>query len=192
MVCRGRSNVAAHEPGRPRGSPVQYYEATREIRVLYGRPSRSPWLVYAQSLSTDEGQHFVAFLIHERGGLCFEVHAQQGFGVGGAHVEPPVAEIEGDAVKMIDGLRLRTVVFFERLQLARYVLDTSVDLTTSHPLIERLEQFGERFVLDGDQFQHDEQGDQAGVGEPVVAEVEVAGMLAAVNGVQAAHLGFNI
>ncbi len=29
-------------PGRPRGSPVQYYESSRETRLLYGRPSRSP------------------------------------------------------------------------------------------------------------------------------------------------------
>src|SRR5579859_2853729 len=61
-------------------------------------------------LAANERQHLVAFLIHERGGSGFQVHAQQGFGVGGAHVEPPVAEIEGDAVKMIDGLRLRTEI----------------------------------------------------------------------------------
>ena len=31
-------------PGRPRGSPVQYYIAYfARKRILYGRPSRSPW-----------------------------------------------------------------------------------------------------------------------------------------------------
>src|SRR6266849_5703796 len=36
------------EPGRPRGSPVQYTSYASRFVVLYGRPSRSPWPIYRQ------------------------------------------------------------------------------------------------------------------------------------------------
>jgi len=38
--------MARNPPGRPRGSPVQYtFTCKTGELVLYGRPSRSPWLL---------------------------------------------------------------------------------------------------------------------------------------------------
>ena len=44
---------------------------------------------------------FREFFLHDPGGLGFEVQAQQRLGVALADVEPPVAEIDGDAVQII-------------------------------------------------------------------------------------------
>src|SRR6266851_5967368 len=43
QALEGGRHFLREMPGRPRGSPVQYYEAAGEPRVLYGRPSRAPW-----------------------------------------------------------------------------------------------------------------------------------------------------
>ena len=93
---------------------------------------------------------------------------------------------------MIDRLRLLAEMLLQRLQFALHVIDRAVDLPTSRAFVKRLEQFGERLALDGNQFQRDQEGDQAGVGKPVIAEVEMAGMFATKDSVQSPHLGLDV
>src|SRR5712692_3498650 len=71
--------------------------------------------VYGRSLPANKRQHFVELLLHQFMIAGLNIQAQQRFRVGRAHIEPPVAKINGDAVEVIDGLSLRAIVLFERL-----------------------------------------------------------------------------
>src|SRR5690242_627603 len=68
----------------------------------------------------------VQFFLEQLGCFRLEVEAEQGLGVGLADVEPPVAEVDGDAVEVVDlGL---FVVLGQFADLGLLVLDLEVDL----------------------------------------------------------------
>ena len=67
------------------------------------------------------------------------------------------------------------------------VVDGDVDLARGGVALERLAQLGQRLVGLGQQLEHDQGGDDAGVGPEVVGEVVVAAVLAAEDGARLGH-----
>ncbi len=59
------------------------------------------------------------------------------------------------------------------------IVDPGVDLAALHVALERLAQLRERNAGAAELLEHEQRGDRAGVGAPVVAEVVVRGVLAA-------------
>ena len=92
----------------------------------------------------------------------------------------------GDAVELVQ--LAVGVAHLELVQLGGDVLDVRVDLAAAHARAQPFEHLGDRLALFRDHLEHDHERDQARVGVPVVAEVEVAGVLAAEDGVVLAHL----
>src|SRR5712691_12688616 len=78
------------------------------------------------------------------------------------------------------------------MQLVLYIADFAINLAAPYTMVEWLDQLGERLALNRDEFQHDQKGDQARVGEPVVAEKEMAGVFATKDGIDVAHFCFDI
>src|SRR5258708_29872189 len=149
-------------------------------------------LLNSYVLATNELYQLITLLFHQRACLRLYVQAQQRLRVGGGHIEPPVAIVDRDTIEVIDRACILTEMLLNGFQLALDIVDMGVDLPTADPRIQRLDQFGERLVFHREQFQDEQEGDQARIGEPVVAEVEMPGMFAAEDGIVLAHLCFDI
>ena len=52
-------------------------------------------------LTPNQAQQLVAVALHRLPVAGLHVEAEEGFGVGGAEVEPPVAEVHGKAVEVV-------------------------------------------------------------------------------------------
>ena len=121
------------------------------------------------------------------GGQRLEVEAQQRLGVGGPDVEVPVRVVDRDPV---EAGQLGPVgeALLDLRHLRRLIADLGVDLAGDEVLgAELRHQFSEAAALDREQLQHQQGRDRARVGVPEVAEVVVAGDLAAEDGVLLAH-----
>ena len=104
----------------------------------------------------------------------------------GPDVEVPVLVVHRDAVELAH-LAVR-VALLELLHLPVLVLHLGVDLAGDEvALAQRLEQLAERLALDREQLEDQERRDRPGVGAVEVAEVVVAGHLAAEGRADLAH-----
>ena len=108
-------------------------------------------------------------------GRGFQVQPQQRLRVRGAEVEPPLPHVERPAVQVV-GRRVREGAG-DPLDHGLGVIDLGVDLARRRVALERLAQLRQRLAGVAHEFQHDQRGDDAGVGPVVVAEVVVAGVL---------------
>ncbi len=124
---------------------------------------------------------FLEFVVEEFWGIGFEVESEHGFGVAFSDVEPPVAGVDGDAVEVIDlGF---AVGFGEFADFGVFVFDLEVDFAGLGVAAEWCDELAEGFVLGGEDGEESCEGDSAGVGEEVIAEVEMSGEFAAEDGV---------
>src|ERR1700678_1471835 len=91
--------------GRLKASSRGWPDAARVRPGLSRRRISAPDVlgaVVSGSASADERECFVAELGHGVFGGCFDVEAEQGFGVGGPEVEPAaVAEVDGESVEAV-------------------------------------------------------------------------------------------
>src|SRR5215218_9797934 len=147
-------------------------------------------LYFSDSCSTaDEIEQFVALAFHGLAVAGFHVEAQERFGVRRAKVEPPVPVVYGDAVEVVYlGVVALRVVLLHLLERRLLILDLAVDLAGADVGVYGGEQLGERALLARDELGDGQHGDYPRVGEVVVPEVEVPGVLAAEGGVVLAHL----
>src|SRR5690606_30511668 len=120
------------------------------------------------------------------------VEAQQGLGVGGADVEPPVGGGDGEAVQVVEGDALAALVGgADRGEAGGLVVDGGVDLAGSGVAVVFGDEGGERAVLAAERRQDVQGGQHAGVGVPEVAEVVVRRVLAAEDRAGGGHLGLD-
>src|SRR5215210_3990238 len=111
--------------------PKQKAEVLRS-EALKGRSvltSGSRRLERADRLALYELEQFVAVLLHGLAVAGLDVEAEEGLGVRGTEVEPPVPVVDGEAVEVVD-LRVVVlrVVLLHLLQRRFLVLDLAVDL----------------------------------------------------------------
>src|SRR3954447_22782579 len=187
-----RSARASASSAKPEFGPVSTsVSGSSSISQQLTRPTMngvgmaSPWM----PSGTDEIEHLVAPPLHVlRGDDGLEVQPQQRLGVRGPHVEVPVLVVDGDAVEAVElavGVRRGDL-----LHLRVLVGDLGVDLTRDEVLLaQRREQLGHRLALLGEQLEDEERREGAGVRVVEVAEVVVAGHLAAERGALLAHAG---
>ena len=115
-----------------------------------------------------------------------EVEAQQRLGVGGPDVEVPVGVVDRDPVEA--GQLAVGVALGDLLHLRRRVGDLGVDLAGDEVARAELgHQLGQRAAVDREQLEHQQRRDRPRVGVPEVAEVVVAGDLAAEGRALLAH-----
>ena len=109
--------------------------------------------------------------------LRLQVQSQQRLGVALSHVEPPVAVVDRDAVEVIDLALLVGVA--ELADLAVLVFDLEVDLAALAVLVVLADELRQRLLLCRQDRDDARERDRRRVGVVVVAEVDVAGQLAA-------------
>ena len=115
----------------------------------------------------------------------FEVEPEQRLGVARTEVEPPVAHVDGEAVEPI--LHAVAVLAGDPLDHRERIGHPGVDLARLRVPVVRLAQLGERRARLRQLLEHDQRGDDAGVGPEVLAEVVVRGVLAAEHRVGVGH-----
>ena len=122
----------------------------------------------------------------QRGAVVgFEVEPEQRLGVARTEIEPPVAHVDREAVETI--LHAVAVHDGHALDHRERIGDTGVDLARLRVAVVRLAQLGERRARLRQLLEHDERGDDAGVGPEVLPEVVVRGVLAAEHRVGVGH-----
>src|SRR2546421_1114020 len=97
-------------------------------------------------------QHFVALLLHQLLTVGLNIQAQQRFCIGWAHVKPPVAKVQRDAIGMIYRLGFFAKVFLQGAHLALDITHRGVNFATTETLVEWFENFGERLSLNRNKF----------------------------------------
>src|SRR5262249_33440635 len=133
----------------------------------------------------DLGEHLVElFLV-----LGLEVEAEERFGVALADVAPPAflgPAVDGDAVELVDiaGLLERLLEMLERAVL---VFDIEIDLARLEIARDGLDEFAQRLAVVGHDGEDAAHRDDARIGVEVVLEVEMAGELAAEDGLVVGH-----
>src|SRR6266404_5276747 len=132
-----------------------------------------------EPLAPNEVEYLVALLLHQLLRARFEIQSQQRLRVRRTHVEMPVAGVYRDPVEMRD-LALGRISLLQLLQLQRGVRHRGVQLAGDEVLgPERGENLRELSSVLRDQLEHQQERDDAGIGLRELAEVVVAGHLAA-------------
>src|SRR5258706_16215703 len=123
---------------------------------------------------------FAEFVLEHFGGGGFEVQAEHRFGVALADVEPTVAQVDRDAVEVVD------LPFFvgvsDLADLAVLVFDLEIHFAGLAVALERIDQRGHFADVVGEDREEASEGDGAGACEEGVAEGEMAGELATEDG----------
>ena len=158
-----------------------------EPRVL-GLPFLLAWII-----AWIEGERLVADGGHRRGVVGLDVEAQQRLGVRRAHVEPGSAR-QGDRqpVEFVGRDSAPGERGTDRGDAAGLVVDGRVDLTRRAVPGELRGELGERPRLSAEFGEHVQGREQAGVGEPEVAEVVVRRVLATEDRIDARHLALDV
>src|SRR5215204_6248894 len=138
---------------------------------------------------SDEIEQHVALAFHRLLIAGLHVEAEEGLGVRGAEVEPPVAKVDGEAVEVVYlCFFVCGEVVFDPLHRFFLVLYLGVDLPRADVGVDGGEEFGDGSLLPSDEFGDGQHGDDARVGEVVVPEVEVGGVFSAEGRVVLSHL----
>src|SRR5438128_2192622 len=66
-------------------------------------------------LSPYKRQHLISFLLHQLPTVRLDIQAEQGLGIRWTHIEPPVAEVQGDTICVINRLRFLAKVLHQSL-----------------------------------------------------------------------------
>ena len=93
------SGLRGSNPCPRLGKPL-YYHCTKPARRL--RISGFPTFTFAPSISrTNQSDHFVALLLHQRPRLRLQVRPEQWFRVRRPHVEVPVGKLDRNAIELV-------------------------------------------------------------------------------------------
>src|SRR6185312_5057888 len=103
----------------------------------------------------------------------------------GPEVEPPGGIANGGSVEMIDLSVL--VLFLNRFHLGGNVGNRAVDLAGPEAVVDWSDDFADRLAGFAEELQALHERDHPGICKPVVAKVEMPGMLAAEGNVLVAH-----
>src|SRR4051812_42194309 len=166
-----------------RGSSSMSQQLTRP--TMKGVGMASPWI----PSGTDEIEHLVPPPLHvllRDDGL--EVQPQERLGVGGPDVEVPVLVVDGDPVEAVEFAVRGPIGDLGHLRVL--VGDLRVDLAGDEVLpAQRLDELEHRLALHRQKLEDEERRERPRVGVVEVAEVVVAGDLAAEGGALLTHAG---